>query len=69
VLTSGFDVIRDLDVVVTLATRQDPVRFAACRCARHIEGQGRTHSPAEPVVKREKPTPVQAPDVALQKAS
>ena len=39
-LKDGLDAIRDLEVVVTLATRSDPTRFAAWQSARRIEGQG-----------------------------
>jgi len=62
-LAGGLEVIRDLDAIVTIATRQDPIRFAAWRAARRIEGQGTTRfakvtlpavvpatTPVEPVV-------------------
>ncbi len=39
-LARGFDVIQDLDVVVEVASRLDPVMAAAWRSARRIEGQG-----------------------------
>lgn len=35
----GLDAARDLDVIVALATRQDPTTFAAWTSARRIEGQ------------------------------
>jgi hypothetical protein len=43
-LADGLDAIHDVDVLVSLATREDPVRFAAWRSAQHIEGQA-SHSP------------------------
>lgn len=39
-LVRGFDAIRDLDVLVAMATREDPTTFAAWSAARRIEGQG-----------------------------
>lgn len=39
-LEHGLEVIRDLDAAVAVATREDPVRLAAWRTARRIEGQG-----------------------------
>ena len=39
-LAIGLDAIRDLDVLVTMATREDPTTFAAWGAARRIEGQG-----------------------------
>lgn len=39
-LAQGFDAVQDLDVVVAMATRQDPARFAAWQTARHVEGRG-----------------------------
>jgi hypothetical protein len=46
-LAEGLEVIRDLDAYVTVATRDDRVRFAAWQSARHIEGQGSSSSPAK----------------------
>jgi hypothetical protein len=45
VLAQGLEVIRDLEVVVEMATRDDPAVAAAWHTARHIEGQG-TSKPA-----------------------
>jgi hypothetical protein len=39
-LAQGLEVIRDLEVVVEMATRDDPALAAAWHTARHIEGQG-----------------------------
>lgn len=39
-LADAFDAVHELDVVVALATRNDPTRFAAWQSARRIEGQG-----------------------------
>ena len=39
-LAEGLESIRDLDAIVAIATRQDPVAYAAWQSARHIEGQG-----------------------------
>jgi hypothetical protein len=47
-LTRGFDAIRDLDVLVAIATRDDPTTFAAWTAARRIEGQGSTAGAAKP---------------------
>lgn len=38
-IESGLEVIRDLDAAVSVATRQDPARFAAWQLARRVEGQ------------------------------
>jgi hypothetical protein len=46
-LARGFDAIRDLDVLVAIATREDPTTFAAWTAARRIEGQGSTASAAK----------------------
>lgn len=42
VLAKGLDAIRDLDVLVAMATREDPTTFAAWSAARRIEGQSRS---------------------------
>jgi len=42
----GLDAIRDLDVIVAMATREDPIRFAAYKTARRIEGQGSSSAAA-----------------------
>ncbi len=39
-LAEAFDAVRELDVVVALATRNDPTNYAAWQSARRIEGQG-----------------------------
>jgi hypothetical protein len=59
-LRQGLDVIRDLDAIVAVATRQDPVRFAAWRSARRIEGLTSSSGPEKT------PAPVagESPDVA-----
>jgi len=46
-LAQGLDVIRDLDVVVMMATRQDPTEFAVYQSARYIEGPRRRSRTAE----------------------
>lgn len=45
-LANGLEVIRDLDAVVTVTTRNNPVVFAAWQAARHIEGLRRSSSRA-----------------------
>lgn len=54
-LKRGFVVIRDLDVVVAIALRNDPVRLAGWQAARHIEG------PFQPLSGRQKPDGSSAP--------
>lgn len=39
VIRDGFEAILDLDVAVAAATRQDPIRLAAYRSARRIDGR------------------------------
>ena len=47
-IADGLDAVRDLDVVVAIATRQaDPVTYAAWTAARRIEGQNRAPAAAE----------------------
>ncbi len=47
-IADGLDAVRDLDVVVAIATRQaDPVTYAAWTAARRIEGQNRAPAVAE----------------------
>ena len=57
-IADGLDAVRDLDVVVAIATRQaDPVTYAAWTAARRIEGQNRA-----PAVEEEAPaSPPEAP--------
>ena len=56
-LADGLDAVRDLDVVVAIATRQtDPATFAAWVTARRVEGQNRGSVVVEPPV----PGPVAA---------
>lgn len=43
-IRQGLEVVRDLDVLVDIATRQDPVLASAWRVARTIEGQGASAS-------------------------
>jgi hypothetical protein len=71
-LVDGLDAVRDLDVVVAIATREsDPVTFAAWTAARQIEGQNA--APAKAVVApiATPPAPVPAPREIgdLEKAS
>jgi hypothetical protein len=40
-LTRGFDLVKDLDVVVAMAAREDPILAGAWAAARRIEGQNR----------------------------
>lgn len=63
-VSDGLDAVRDLDVVVTLATRQDPTRFAAWHAARHIEGQGGQGTSTAGTAKPAALTPVAGPPVA-----
>ena len=77
-LAQGLEAIRDLDAIVAIATRQDPVAFAAWQSARHIEGQGSASpGPARPPAPRVE-LPASPPDsahvvpdsgVALERAS
>jgi hypothetical protein len=65
-LATGLEAIRDLDVLVTMATREDPTTFAAWRAARRIEGQGSSSSAgknvASPVAPSSpEPVPVEPP--------
>ena len=39
-LARGLEAVRDLDALVTIATRENPTTFAAWSAARRIEGQG-----------------------------
>ena len=39
-MKQGLEAVRDLDALVTIATREDPTTFAAWTAARRIEGQG-----------------------------
>ena len=61
---------RDLDVLVTMATREDPTTFAAWGAARRIEGQGSSSrtgkNVASPVATSEPPVVVEpaTPDAA-----
>lgn len=57
-IRQGLEVVRDLEVLVEIATRQDPVLAAAWRSARTIEGQ----KPRQKDV-------VEAPPPVLEKAS
>jgi hypothetical protein len=66
-LAKGLEVIRDLEVVVEMATRDDPALAAAWHTARHIEGQNtssRVKAPAPAVV-----TPVVTAGEAPQPAA
>lgn len=58
-IADGLDAVRDLDVVVAIATRQaDPVTYAAWTAARRIEGQNRAPAVAEAAASQpEAPTP------------
>ena len=60
-LTMGLDDIGELDVVVPNVLRDDPVRLAQWRRARHIDGQG-SSSPA--TAKPSQATQIAAPPVA-----
>jgi hypothetical protein len=77
-IRQGLEVVRDLEVLVEIATRQDPVLATAWRVARTIEGQGASASaraknaavtiepspPAPPVAE-----PAPFPDVAAPAAA
>lgn len=52
-LARGFRAVRDLDAIVGITTRHDPIRFAAWQSARRIEGQGSAAS-----LKANRPLPV-----------
>ncbi|MCC7010425.1 MAG: hypothetical protein IT184_16570 [Acidobacteria bacterium] len=52
----GLELVRDLDVIVEVATQQDPALADAWKTARHIEGQGTPVSASNPV-----PMPVAPP--------
>ncbi|MEZ5417438.1 MAG: hypothetical protein R2708_08845 [Vicinamibacterales bacterium] len=63
-LADGLDAVRDLDVVVAIATRQtDPATFAAWTAARRIEGQngGTAKAPKAPPA----PEPAATPEPLL----
>lgn len=64
-LAQGFDHVLDLDVIVAMAARQDPVLAAAWRSARRIEGQ---NSSASTTVK-EPVTSGNGHDAPLERAS
>jgi hypothetical protein len=59
-LTLGFESLGELDVVVPNALRDDPVRLAQWRRARHIDGQGSSSS-ASAAKSRLATPPVEAP--------
>jgi hypothetical protein len=65
-LAEGLEVVRDLDAIVAIATRQDPVAFAAWQTARRIEGQGAGSPSSTMTPAVEAPTPpVPAPEPAV----
>ena len=74
-IADGLDAVRDLDVVVAIATRQaDPVTYAAWTAARRIEGQNRApaveeEAPASPPEAPAQPAPVAVAVGELEKAS
>lgn len=83
-LADGLDAVRDLDVVVAIATRQsDPATYAAWTTARRVEGKSRVSAAEEPQASEPAapatpvavvpPAPVPAPSTAtvgeLAKAS
>jgi peptidyl-tRNA hydrolase len=71
-LAEGLEAVRDLDAIVAIATRQDPVVYAAWQTARHIEGQRSGSSVTEeepvPAVEATAPTVAAAPTNAGAKA-
>lgn len=74
----GLEVVRDLEVLVEIATRQDPILATAWRVARTIEGQKARPKNAEPEAASPSAAPeltsvnntlVEAPALVLEKAS
>jgi hypothetical protein len=71
-LADGLEAVRDLDAIVAIATRQDPVAYAAWQTARHIEGKGSwsavTEEEPTPAVEATTPAVAAAPPDAEAKA-
>lgn len=65
-LADGLDAVRDLDVVVAIATRQaDRLTYAAWTAARRIEGQNRAAAVEEAAAASEAAAPAQPVAVAV----
>ena len=61
-LAHGLEVVRDLDVVVAIATRSDPTSFAEWQSARRIAGQSGQRATPDTTKDPAAPTPPPVPD-------